>query len=79
MILTKISNRNKVSTANIREELSNPTISSTQGTKDLIIDVKLYLQVSTAYIMCKSITSHIVNHWLTVVLTKGLIVRMLLS
>ena len=49
MIITKLFNRDKFSTADIRKVLSIPNLSSTQGMKDINIDGKLNLQVNTSF------------------------------
>ena len=49
MIITKLFNRDKFSTADIRKVLSIPNLYSTQGTKDINIDGKLNLQVNTSF------------------------------
>ena len=71
MILTNLSNREKVSSTYIRKVLSFPYPYSTQVMKELTIDEKMHRKVNTIFSMCIPTTAHIFNHILTAVLMYG--------
>ena len=78
MILTNLSKRDKISPPDIRKLFSITKTSSTHEMKELTIYGKLHRQINTSLSVCLPTTTHIFNHWLTVVLMVDLLVSILL-
>ena len=78
MILTNLSKRDKISPPDIRKLFSITKPSSTHEMKELTIYGKLHRQINTSLSVCLPTTTHIFNHWLTVVLMVDLLVSILL-